>query len=97
MLIETPIKENDIVSLKMVGGDEIVCRITDLALSGHEYEVSKPLVVMMAQQGFGLAPFILTAHPDAKIKIRKDAVISMTKTYDGVAKQYQKQTSNLIV
>lgn len=98
MLIDNSIKVNDIVSMKLIGGDEVVAKITDIAFgTGDEYEVSKPLVVMMAQQGFGLAPFILTAHPDAKIKMRKDAVISMTKTYDGVATQYIKQTTGLIV
>jgi hypothetical protein len=95
MLIETPAKLNDVVTIKMVGGDEVVGKLLDEHTDQY-VEIGKPLVVMMSQQGFGLAPYILTAGPDANAKLDRRHVISIVKTYDAVAKQYIKQTTGLI-
>lgn len=95
MLIETEIKQNDVVTLKLVGGDEVVGRVVS-PLPGNEIEISKPLLVMMSQQGFGLVPYVLTAAPDVKIKIDIKHIVVLTKTYDQVAKEYLKQTTGLI-
>lgn len=95
MLIETSVKLNDIVTLKMVGGDEVVGKLLDERTDSY-VEISKPLVVMMAQQGFGLAPYILTAGPDTSAKLDRKHVIAVVKTYDRVAKEYIKQTTGLI-
>jgi hypothetical protein len=94
MLIEAAYKVGDIVTLKMVGGDEVVAKL-DEKIDGA-YILAKPLVVMMAQQGFGLAPFVLTANPEARLTVNADAVICITKTFDRVAKEYIKQTTGLI-
>ena len=67
MLIEAAYKVGDIVTLKMVGGDEVVAKL-DEKIDGA-YILAKPLVVMMAQQGFGLAPFVLTAKPPEPPKL----------------------------
>ncbi|CAB4143679.1 hypothetical protein UFOVP447_207 [uncultured Caudovirales phage] len=95
MLIETPAKLNDIVTVKMVGGDEVVGKLTDERTDAY-VELHRPLVVMMAQQGFGLAPYILTAGPDTTAKLDCKHVIAIVKTFDDVAKAYIKQTTGLI-
>ena len=96
MIIETAVKVNDVVTVKMVGGDEVVGKLLD-AYTETYVELSKPLVVMMGQQGFGLAPYILTAGPDASAKLDRKHVIAIVKTLDSVAKQYIKQTTNILV
>ena len=96
MLISAPMSLNDIVTIKMVGGDEVIGKLLDENINNH-VELGKPLVVMMAQQGFGLAPYILTANPDSSVKLDSRHIISVVKTFDAVAKQYIKQTSNIIV
>jgi len=95
MLIETPMKLNDVVTVKMVGGDEVIGKLTD-ERTDNVIELSKPLMVMMAQQGFGLVPYVLTAGPDAIIQLDRKHVIAIVKSYDQVAKQYIKQTTGLI-
>lgn len=95
MLIEGPLKLNDVVTLKMVGGDEVVGRLNDERMDTY-IELTKPMLVMMAQEGFGLMPYILTAGPDTKAKIDRSHVISYVKTFDQVAKEYMKQTTGLI-
>lgn len=95
MLIETPAKLNDVVTLKLVGGDEVLGRLADERTEQY-VEISKPLLVMMAQQGFGLVPYVLTAGPDAKIRVAAHHIITMTKTLEQVAKEYLKQTTGII-
>lgn len=95
MIIDTPYKVGDVVTLKMIGGDEVVAKL-DEVIDGA-YILAKALVVMMGQQGFGLAPFVLTANPDARLTVAKTAVICITKTFDNVAKEYIKQTTGIVV
>ena len=95
MIIDTPYKDGDVVTIKMIGGDEVVAKL-DETIDGA-YILAKPLVVMMGQQGFGLAPFVLTANPDARITVSKACVICVTKTFGNVAKEYTKQTTGLVV
>lgn len=89
------LKATDIVTIKMVGGDEIIGRVN--AFNDKTVELSKPNLVVMAQQGFGLMPYILTAGPDVVISIDNSNIIAITKTLDQVAKQYIKQTSGLVL
>jgi hypothetical protein len=96
MLIEAPVKLNDVVTLKMVGGDEVVGKLINESTDSY-IELSKPLVVMMAQQGFGLMPYILTAGPDASAKLDRKHVIAIVKTVESVVKQYIKQTTSILV
>jgi len=96
MLIQSPLKLNDIVTLKLIGGDEIIGKLTDERTDTY-VEVKKPLVVMMAQQGFGLMPFMLTGNPDATVKIDRSHVLAVSKTMDQVSKEYIKQTTGLTV
>ena len=95
MLIETQLKLNDVVTVKMVGGDEVLGRLNDERTDEY-IELNKPQLVMMAQQGFGLVPYVLTAGPDATIQLDRKHVIAIVKSYDQVAKQYIKQTTGLI-
>lgn len=95
MLIETPAKLSDVVTVKLIGGDEVLGRLTDE--NANTIELNKPLLVAMGPQGFGLMPFVLTAGADAKIRIDRTHIIVMVKTIDQVAKEYTKQTSNLIM
>lgn len=95
MLIQSPIQLNDIVTIKMVGGDEVIGKLLDECTDDY-LELSKPLVVMIGQQGFGLAPYILTAGPEATAKLDRRHIVTYVKTYDQVAKEYIKQTTGII-
>ena len=58
MIIETPYKANDTVTIKTTGGDEIVARYVEE--NDKSITVSKPLALMATQQGMGLAPYAFT-------------------------------------
>lgn len=94
MIIDTPYKVSDIVTLKVLGGDEVIGRLT--AIEDGYVTINKPQVVMMGQQGFGLVPYIMTAGPDVKVDFKSEHIFSLIKTYEPVAKEYIKQTSGLV-
>jgi len=95
MLIETPYKNGDTVSLKLNSGEEVIAKLED-ETSSH-IKVSKPLMVAATQQGLGLAPFMFTADPEASIKLNLTSISCITKTEKDMASQYVQNTTGLTV
>lgn len=93
MLITTPFKANDVVTIKTATAEEIVTRF--VSEEGEAITVSKPLSFMMGPQGIGLVPFMFSAPKDVQCTINKNFVVCIIKTDDVVAKQYLSQTSGL--
>jgi hypothetical protein len=93
MIIETPIKDGDIVSFKLSSGEEIVARLK--TQDAKSYTLLKPMVLIMQQQGMGLAPFMFSVSPDAKFNLQASSVSCIAKTEDEIAKQYTATTSNI--
>jgi len=95
MIIETPHKENDTVTIKTVGGEEIIGKL--LEISTENYKLSKPMKVMVTQQGIGLGPLAFTIHPDSKVEVKKTAVLFIAKTDSEMAKQYIASTTGIML
>jgi hypothetical protein len=93
MLIETAIKDGDIVSFKLSSGEEIVARLK--SQDDKSYTLLKPMVLIMQQQGMGLAPFMFSVSPDAKFILQVNSISCVAKTEDEIAKQYTASTSNI--
>lgn len=93
MLIETPYKTGDTVSLKLSSGEEIVARLD--AESDTRFTLHKPMVLVMQQQGLGLAPYMYSVSPDAKFNVLASTVSCIAKTEGEIAKQYTTSTSNI--
>ena len=93
MLIETPYKVGDIVSFKLSSGEEIVARLDDE--NDKSYTLKKPMVLIMQQQGLGLAPFMFSVSPEGKFVLQSNAVSCVAKTEAEIAKQYTATTSNI--
>ena len=65
MIIETPYKDGDTVTIKTTAGEEVVARLvgeTDKAIT-----ITKAMAIVATQNGIGLGPFSFTADPDAKL------------------------------
>jgi len=95
MIIEAPYKQNDTVTVKTTGGEEVVARFVEE--NANEITVEKPLTIMATQQGIGLGPFAFTIPQTAKIKINKTAVLFVHKTDPEMASQYVQSTTGLQV
>ena len=93
MIIETPYKEGDTVSLKLASGEEIVARLEKE--DAKTFTVKKPMVLIAQQEGLGLAPFMFSVSPDAKFNLQASSVSCVAKTQEEIAKQYTSQTSGI--
>ena len=93
MLIEAPYKNGDTVSLKLSSGEEIVARLEEETTT--KFTLKKPMVLIMQQEGLGLAPYMYSVSPDAKFNVLVNSVSCIAKTQDEIAKQYISTTSNI--
>lgn len=95
MLIETPYKNGDTISLKLSSGEEVVARLEEE--KDGELKISKPLMLTATQEGFGLAPFMFTVNPESNIVLNTDNVLCVVKTEETMANQYLQNTTGLAV
>lgn len=93
MLVQS-FKYNEIVSMKLTTGEEIVAKFMEIDDSG--YRVNKPLVLAVTANGPSLTPFLFTASIDNDLVIPKNAVIAMASTEKQTAGQYIKGTTGII-
>ena len=93
MIIETPYKATDTVTVRTTAGEELLARF--VSEDDKTLTIEKPMAVMVTQQGLGLGPFTFTVNPDAKLKLNKNAVVFVHKTDSEMAKQYIQNTSSI--
>ena len=95
MIIEAPYKQNDTITLKTTGGEEIVARFVEE--DTNTITIYKPMAIMATGQGIGLGPFAFTINPDSKIKVNKHSLVFAHKTDGEMAKQYVSSTTGIQV
>lgn len=94
MIIETPYKKGDIVSLKLSSGEELVGKFEDE--TDQQIKIKNPLVLSMVPNGgVGLAPYMMTVDPKSVFKFKSSAVTCVLKTVDDTAKSYIQATSGI--
>ena len=93
MLIETPYKVGDTVSLKLSSGEEIVGRLDEETTT--KFTLKKPMVLIMGAEGLGLAPYMYSVSPDSKFQLLASTVSCIAKTEADIAKQYVSTTSSI--
>lgn len=95
MIIETPYKNGDTISLKLTSGEEVVARFEE---ETDDYvKVQKPLMLTATQEGFGLAPFMFTVSPENFIRLNFDNILCVVKTEETMANQYLQNTTGIAV
>lgn len=93
MLIDTPYKENDVISIKLTSGEELVAKLVSEDTS--VVTISKPLSLTATQQGMGLTPFMFTVDPETKFKINQTSIVCIVKTLEEMASNYIQSTTGL--
>ncbi len=93
MLLNKGFATNEVVSLKLVSGEEIVARFEEETATG--YKISKPTMITMTQQGIGLMPYMFTVDPDREIVINHQAVAVISATEKVFADQYIQGTTGI--
>lgn len=78
MLVSKTYNEGDIVTFKVVNGDEIIAKIVTENIDS--YEIENPATVIQTQQGLGLLASLFTANPKSKTRLLKSHVILHSPT-----------------
>jgi hypothetical protein len=101
MLLQKPIQPNDVVTLKLITGEELIARLVDQ--TNGKITISKPMIVNLGQDRTGnigiqmLPYFILTGNPDAKLTLDEKNIIVMTISNDQAKNSYTQSSSGITV
>lgn len=94
MLLEkTRFDENDVVTIKLVSGEEVIGKF--IKEDDKVVTLEKPLMLAMNQKGIGMAPVLMTVNPDSKLNFSKLAIAILAHSDDEIAKQYTYQTTGI--
>ena len=93
MLIDKGISAGEVVTLRIVSGEEVVGKLVEETAT--TYKVSKPMTVTIGNQGIGLMPFVFTTSPEKVLEIFKSTVSMIAPTEMNFADQYIESTSGI--
>lgn len=93
MLVTNQYSQDDIVTFKIVNGDEIVAKIVEE--SDDAFTVMKPCTVMPSQQGLGLLQSLFTSDLNKSIRLEKRHVMMHAPTINDVQNHYIKTTTGI--
>ena len=102
MLLDKPLNVNDVITIKLGNGDEIIAKLVEQ--SRDSVAVTKPLLVVLGQDpstgrpGISMAPFwMLSSDAGAKYSIPRTQILCMLKSNDDATKGYLSQTTGLAI
>ena len=95
MLIEAQYKVGDVVSIKLSSGEEMIARFEEE--NDKDVIVAKPYILIAAQNGMALAPYMFTVAPETKIKLKINNVICIVKSAKDAADMYVKQSTGIAI
>jgi len=93
MLIDKGVSVNEVITLKLTSGEELVGKLIEE--TDAYYKLKRPMVIGMGQQGPGLMPYLFTVHPDKEIKISKQTVVVAEATDKQFADQFIQSTTGI--
>ncbi len=93
MLISKGVSEGEIVTLKLVTGEELIGKLVEDGSA--YYVVERPLTLVMSQKGLGLQPWLFTVDPSKNIRFPKDKVLVVEATIKDMADNYLAGTTGI--
>jgi hypothetical protein len=93
MIIETPYRANDTITIRTMAGEELVARF--VSENATHLVITKPLALQVSQQGLGLGPWTFTIDPATNIKLNMHSIVFVHKTEKDMASQYISATTGL--
>lgn len=85
----------DIVSFKLVNGDEMIAEILEINVTG--WTIKKPCIVVPSQQGIGLMQALFTGNVDKPINLEKSHVLLHSETIPEMNSHYIRTTTGIDV
>lgn len=92
MLINKSFISGDIVSLKLINGDEIIARFD--SENENEITISKPLAITLGNQGLGMIPWMFLGEKET-YNLKKQHVFVVVLSKKEAAKQYLEGTTGI--
>jgi len=93
MLIELNYKKGDIISIKLVTGEELVARFEEE--TDTDITVDKPMSLQVGPQGIGISQFMLTMDMNSKVTMSKHNCLVIAQTRKEMSDQYIQGTTGL--
>ena len=102
MLLEKKLEKNDIVTVKLVTGEELVGKAVKLPADSGVLELAKPFVLGMQQNqqgaiGLGFGPFMFGISDEGTVVIENGTYIVVARARDEIRTAYTKSTTGLEV
>lgn len=86
MLIKKSFSKGDVVSIKLISGEEIIARWN--ADDDQVIEIEKPMAVTLTANGIGMVPWLFLADNDQNYLIKKSAFSTVVPSKKEAADQY---------
>ena len=93
MLLDKPIKKNDIITLKLLTGEEVIGQFQE-DTDGQLIVSKASIVAANPQGGLGLVPWMMSSMPE-KVCINIDTVVTYSPTVEQIADKFTAATSNI--
>lgn len=92
MLIEKPISDGDVVSIKLVNGEELIARYD--SETNESVKITRPLTVSLGPQGLGMIPFVFLGEKET-MSLNKSHILVMIPSKKDAADQYMQGTTGI--
>lgn len=93
MLINKGYSEGDVVSFKLVNGDEILAKIVETTATG--WKVSKPCTVIPSPQGLGLIQSMFSAELNKNVELKAEHVMMHAEALQQMKDHYMTTTTGI--
>jgi len=92
MLINRGLSSGDVVSLKLLNGDEIIARFE--SETADEITINRPLALTMGQSGLGMIPWIFLGDKET-MTLKRSHVFVIVPSKKDAADQYMQGTTGI--
>jgi len=92
MLLQKPMLPGDVVSIKLINGDEIIARLEKDDPSG--ITIDRPLALTMSGNGLGMIPWIFLGDKNT-VTLKPEHVFVMVPSKKDAADQYVQGTTGI--
>jgi hypothetical protein len=92
MLLQKPVTPNDVVSIKLINGDEIITRFE--SEDATTITINRPLALTMSGGGLGMIPWMFLGDKDT-MTLNKTHVFAMVPSKKEAADQYLSGTTGI--
>lgn len=93
MLIDKGLTAGEVVTIKLINGEEIIARF--VSEDDKTYSLEKLLALSMGPKGIGLVPYTFTVNLDKTLKLNKSTVVFIANTDKEFADQYIQSTTGI--